>query len=208
MRHLFLLLAFCLAVPLSAKVAFAQSVNWLISGTAHDPNGASIPGATVTVTDQLTTSQTTQTEQNGDFVFPEIRPGRYNLVVEKTGFARLEKTNIFLLTADRLSVGTLTLKMGSSTEVVIVTAETSRVETTSSEESAVISAYEMAALPVLGNDYVSPTKIIPGSIYLGNGTNTLSVVSSQAGFMAIPSQSAAYFSTNGVFSKWKSRRPR
>ena len=90
MKHLFLLLAFCLAVPQSAKVAFAQSVNGLISGTVLDPNGASIPEETVTVTDQLTTSQTTQTEQNGDFVFPEIRPGTYNLVVEKTGFARLD----------------------------------------------------------------------------------------------------------------------
>jgi Carboxypeptidase regulatory-like domain len=117
-----LLLAFCLAVSLPTGVAFAQSVNGLISGTVLDPQGASVAGATVTLTDQLTTTrQTTQTEQNGAFVFPEIRPGTYNLAVEKTGFERFEKMGISLVTADRLSVGTLKLKVGSSKELVMVT---------------------------------------------------------------------------------------
>ena len=196
-------IAFCLAVSLPAGVAFAQSVNGLISGTVLDQQGASIPGATVTVTDQLTTTrQPTQTDQKGHFVFPEIRPGTYNLAVEKTGFARFEKIGIVLLTADRLSVGTLTLKVGSSKERVVVTAETSPVETTSSEQSAVISSEEMAALPVIGNDYVSLTKIIPGSTYLGEGNGSLGVTSSQASFMGINQASAAYISTNGVFSSW------
>src|SRR5271155_1661622 len=70
-KHLLLLLAFCLAVSLPAGVAFAQSVNGLIGGTVVDPQGASVPGAVVTLTDQLTTtSQTTQTRESGYFVFP------------------------------------------------------------------------------------------------------------------------------------------
>jgi carboxypeptidase family protein len=181
--------------------AFAQSVNGLVSGTVLDQHDSAVVRATVRVVDQLNaTSQTTQTVEDGYFVFAQLRPGKYTLSVEQSGFEKLEQRDILVLTADRLSVGTLILKVGSSTEVVRVTSETPPVQTTSSEQSAVISGYEMAALPVLGNDYVSLTKIIPGSTYLGNGNNSLGGISSQAGFMAIGPPSAAYFSTNGVFS--------
>jgi len=144
------------------------------------------------------TNQTTKTNEDGYFVFAQLPPGKYRLSVVKEGFQKLEKNDILLLTADRLSVGTLTLKVGSSTEVVSVTSETPPVATTSSEQSAVISAEAMSTLPVIGNDYVTLTKIVPGSTFLGNGNNTLG--SSQAGFMGIDHASAAYFSTNGVFS--------
>jgi hypothetical protein len=196
-------LAFFQAVSLPAGIAFAQSVNGLISGTVVDQQHGSVPEATVQITDELkTTSQTTQTDEKGYFTFSGLRPGKYTLSVEKNGFEKLEKRDILLLTADRLSVGTLTLKIGPGTEVVTVTSENPPVDTTSSEQSAVISAEEMTALPVIGNDYVSLTKTIPGSTYLGNGNNTLGLNSSQASFMGINPASAAYFSTNGVFSSW------
>jgi Carboxypeptidase regulatory-like domain len=194
-------LACCLAVLLTAGVAFPQSVNGVISGVVFDEQRAAVPGATVRVTDELnTTSQTTQTDESGYFVFPGLRPGKYTLSVEKDKFARIEKHDILVLTADRLSVGTLTLKIGSSADAITVTSENPPIETTSSEQSSVISVEEMAALPTIGNDYVSLTKIVPGSTYVGNGNNTLSLNSSQAGFMGINSASAVYFSTNGVFS--------
>ncbi len=161
-------LAFFQAVSLPAGIAFAQSVNGLISGTVVDQQHGSVPEAIVQITDELkTTSQTTQTDEKGYFTFSGLRPGKYTLSVEKNGFEKLEKRDILLLTADRLSVGTLTLKIGPGTEVVTVTSENPPVDTTSSEQSAVISAEEMTALPVIGNDYVSLTKTIPGSTYLG-----------------------------------------
>jgi hypothetical protein len=185
------------------KRAFAQSVNGLISGAVFDQQHRSVSGATVRMIDQLnTTSQTTQTNEDGYFVFTELRPGKYTLSVEKNGFGKLAQQDIVLLTADRLSVGTLILRIGSGTAVVTVTSESPAIETTSSEQSAVISADELASLPVIGNDYVSLTKIVPGSTYLGNGNNSLGLNSSQASFMGIDHPSAAYFSTNGVFSSF------
>src|SRR6201993_2420764 len=185
----------------SGKRAFAQSVNGLMSGTVFDQHDRAVVGATVRVADQLNaTSQTTQTNEDGYFVFAQLRPGKYTLSVEQSGFEKLEKRDILVLTADRLAVGTLILKVGAGTDVVTVTSETPPVQTTSSEQSGLISAYEMAALPVIGNDYVTLTKIVPGSTYLGNGNNSLGSISSQASFMAIGPPSAAYFTTNGVFS--------
>jgi hypothetical protein len=202
-KPLLLWFAVCLTVSLPAGVAFAQSVNGLISGTVQDEQHAPVLGASVRVTDEFnTTSQTTQTTESGYFIFPELRPGKYTLTIEEKGFEKFEKGDILLVTADRLFVGTVTLKIGSSTEVVLVTSEIPPVETTSSEQSSVISAEQMAALPVIGNDYVSLTKIVPASTYLGNGNNSLGIISSQASFMGINEASAAYISTNGVFSSW------
>jgi len=200
-RRLVVLFVFCVAASLPAGRAFAQSVSGVISGTVVDPQQRSVPAATVRMIDPLLkTSATAETNEDGYFVFTQLAPGTYRLSVTKNGFENLEINDIVVLTADRLSVGKVMLRLGSGSEIVTVTLDTPPVATTSSEQSAVISADEMAALPVLGNDYVALTKIIPGSTYLGNGFNTLSVISSQAGFMAIASQSAAYFSTNGVFS--------
>jgi len=120
-------------------MAFAQSVNGLIAGTVLDQQHSSVSGATVRVIDQLnTTSQTTQTHEDGYFVFTELRPGKYTLTIEKDGFRKLEERDIALLTADHLSVGTLILRIGSGAEVVTVTSESPAIETTSSEQSAVI----------------------------------------------------------------------
>jgi hypothetical protein len=202
-NRLVVLFAFFVAASLSAEIALAQSVSGVISGTVVDQQQRPVRGATVRMIDQLhTTSPTTETNEDGYFVFTQLAPGKYRLSVAKEGFEKLEINDITVLTADRLSVGKVTLKIGSGTEVVTVTSETPPVATTSSEQSAVISSDEMAALPVLGNDYVSLTKIIPGSTYLGSGNNSLGLNSSQASFMAVPSPSAAYFSTNGVFSSW------
>ena len=197
------LFAFYLATSLPVEIAFAQSVSGVMSGTVVDQQHRSVTGVTVRVVDQLNaTDQTTQTDEDGYFVFAQLRPGKYTLSIEQNGFEKLEKRDILVLTADRLSAAALILKVGSGTEVVKVTSETPAVQTTSSEQSAVISANEMVSLPVLGNDYVSLTKIIPGSTYLGNGSTTLGGVSSQASFMAIPPASASYFSTNGVLSSF------
>jgi hypothetical protein len=200
-RHLILLFVVCLAIGLLSRTTLAQSANGLISGTITDARGASIPGATVTVIDQLNaTSQTTQTNDDGHFVFPEIRPGTYTLSVEKNGFEKFQTTGIVLLTADRRSVGTLQLKIGSPTEVVTVTSENAPVETTSSEQSSIISGTEMSELPVLGNDYMTLTRIVPGSTALGEGNGSLSNGSSGASFMGVNTASAVYVSTNGAFS--------
>lgn len=202
-RPFVVLFALYVAAFLPAEIACAQSVNGVISGTVVDQHHRSIARATLRVVDQLNaTNQTTQTNDDGDFVFALLRPGKYTLSIEQSGLEKLEKRDILVLTADRLAVGTLILKIGSGTEVVQVTAETPAVQTTSSEQSAVVSSDELATLPVIGNDSVALTKIIPGSTYLGNGDNTLCGVSSQASFMDIPPASAAYFSTNGVFSSF------
>ena len=109
----FAIAALGLALLLPARTAFAQAAYGLISGTVVDPQGASIPGATVTVTNEQThISQKTQTSATGDFVFPALLPATYTISAEKEGFEKLDTTGVVLLAGSRLSVRSITFASG------------------------------------------------------------------------------------------------
>src|ERR1700760_2536236 len=79
----------------SGKTVFAQSLNGLMSGTVFDQHDRALVSVTVRVIDQLNaTSQTTETNEDGYFVFAQLRPGKYTLSVEQSGFEKLEKPDI------------------------------------------------------------------------------------------------------------------
>lgn len=79
---LFLLLA-------SVTFSFAQSQlgAGAVSGIIEDANGAAIPGALVTITNQSTAlTRTVTTTDSGQFNFPVLQPDNYIVTVEKQGF--------------------------------------------------------------------------------------------------------------------------
>jgi uncharacterized surface anchored protein len=53
-------------------------------GTIFDPTGAVLQGASISITDQRANStQSTTSDKAGDFVFPLLSPGIYEIQVEK-----------------------------------------------------------------------------------------------------------------------------
>src|SRR5687767_6415158 len=82
-RHL-PVLAFVLvwAVTTSAQSSFGR-----LAGTVFDSTGAVLPGATITLTSELTTqTQTATTSDTGAFLFPQVPPGRYTVTMALAGF--------------------------------------------------------------------------------------------------------------------------
>ncbi len=81
---------FMLIAPLVTTQAFAQGAMATgdIEGTVQDPDGAGLPGATVTVEGQnlIQASLTKVTGPNGDYVFRALRPGSYTVTVTMPGF--------------------------------------------------------------------------------------------------------------------------
>src|SRR5215467_16295526 len=58
-----------------------------ITGMISDSSGAILPGATVTVTNPQTNfTRQAQTNSVGNYVFPALLPGVYNIRVEAQGF--------------------------------------------------------------------------------------------------------------------------
>src|SRR3972149_8306773 len=72
-----------LALGMMAAPAAAQLVNGTVSGTVKDPQGSTIPGATVVLVNESRGTQLPPafTNANGDFVLANVPPDTYTLQV-------------------------------------------------------------------------------------------------------------------------------
>jgi hypothetical protein len=121
----------CLVVLGIATTAFAQFDRGTISGTVKDAQGGIVPGATVTVTSlQTQQSRSTVTDGSGFYTFPNLAAGRYELVVELSGFKKVSRSNVQLDAAGALALD-FTLEAGALTEEVTVTADQSPLQSDS-----------------------------------------------------------------------------
>ncbi len=123
-------LLFASAVLLVAPgVCAAQTTRGSIGGTVRDGQGAAIPGVTVTATSaRRNDTQTATTNDAGDFVMLDLLPDTYTLKVTMDGFKTIDRENVVLAANDRLSVGVLTLELGSVAETVVVTSRVIEVQ--------------------------------------------------------------------------------
>lgn len=93
-----------------------------VSGTVLDTTGATISGATVTVTQTDTGRQfKVITNRSGDYVFPSLAPARYSVRITASGFSTFEKSDVVIDANQSLNVGAR-LKIGAMTAAVQVTA--------------------------------------------------------------------------------------
>ncbi|PYX88467.1 MAG: hypothetical protein DMG68_08350, partial [Acidobacteria bacterium] len=88
---LFLAVMLCsLVVPMSAQEQFGT-----VAGIVKDSSGAVIPSVAVTVKNKDTNRAVTrQSRGDGSYTIPDIEPGHYSLLFEKTGFTRSEVPEI------------------------------------------------------------------------------------------------------------------
>jgi uncharacterized membrane protein len=89
----FCTIAFLCCLPFMANAQSASSAQ--ISGTVVDPQGAVVPGAKVTATNQATgTGRSVTTTSTGNYVIPNLTPGTYDVAVDAKGFAPGSTKNI------------------------------------------------------------------------------------------------------------------
>lgn len=134
-----------------------------ISGTATDPSGAEIVGATLKLVN--TAQQTvwrTVTNKQGLYSFPDLPVGRYDLTVTAAGFTGQEKTGI-AVDADAAIRLDFALVVGGQSATVTVTSDAgARIETTATQLGEVVSGTQMTALPLNGRSFTDLLAIQPG----------------------------------------------
>ena len=154
------------AVTLLPRSSAAQAVSGTISGNVADPQGQVIPGATLTIINEATNdSRLTVSAGNGGFQITNLQPGTYTVKVEMPSFRTLERKNVVLSAGERLSVGTLTLDIGSLGETVVVEARGTQVNVAETQHSGLITAKQIEQVQVLGRDVTSIMRLLPGVRY-------------------------------------------
>src|SRR4051812_16105694 len=83
---------------LGAGASWSQAVNATLLGTVTDVSGGVVPNAKVVATETNTgVSRSTQTNDSGNYSFPDMAPGQYSLAVESTGFKKENRKDIALI---------------------------------------------------------------------------------------------------------------
>lgn len=180
MRKLLIVLCFVLG---ALQVSFGQSINGAITGTVLDQQGASVPGASVTVSNVETGAQRNViTNDDGRFTISGLTVGFYNIRVEKGGFTAAVKDSVQVNVSENTEVN-FDLSAGGVEAQVNVTATGELLDTTQSQVSKVVDQQRILELPgrnslnglALLNPGVLPNQNgRPGSGFAVNGNRTRS----------------------------------
>jgi opacity protein-like surface antigen len=152
---------------------FSQANTGRISGTVIDKSGASILGATVTVTDvERGTPRVVTTDTAGAYNVPSLLPGTYRIRVEYMGFQPIERPNIVLEVGRELRAD-FTLEPGEQTRTITVTAEAPMVNADNSVLGGTLQPGTIQDLPLNGHNFMNLLQLRPGvTIYPGGGAWT------------------------------------
>lgn len=153
------------AGALSAQVATST-----IFGTISDSSGAAVASARVTATNIATSAvETTEANADGNYVFPNLRPGTYSVAIEAPGFKRAQQSNVLIEVNQRARVD-VALQVGEVKETVEVSTAVSTVDTFSATVKEVVDANRMVDLPLNGRNALQLQALLPGSIQMGAGS--------------------------------------
>jgi carboxypeptidase family protein len=143
-RTAVLVLAFA---ALIATAASAQISQGRLTGLVTDTQGAILPGVTVTITSPaLIGVQTTVTQPDGKYLFPALPTGVYRLVFELSGFQKLTRENVQVVTGQTISVDSQ-LPIASLAESVTVTGASPVVDVTTTRVGTDLKGDQLIAVP-------------------------------------------------------------
>src|SRR5258708_7532659 len=157
-----LTLCICL-VTLTAQPMWGQAVYGSIIGTVTDPQGAAVANAKVTVIDQRKgTSDTTTTNESGNYSVTHMIPDVYTVRVESKGFKITEQKDV-IVSADAAANVPLQFQVGGTSETVEVTAEAPQLKTDRADIATEFNAKQVQDIPNLNRNFTSLQLMAPGS---------------------------------------------
>lgn len=150
---------------LLSGLAFGQAVTGSLVGTVTDSSAAAVPNAKVALVETRTgISQTTTSNQSGNYSFPSLQPGNYRVEVEVQGFRKAIKTGIDVLVNSTVRTD-VELTPGAVNEVINVQAETTLLQTDRSDTGRKIETRQLADLPLTYNrNFQSLLNLVPGTV--------------------------------------------
>jgi len=140
-----------------------SQANGSLSGTVADKTGSVIAGATVKITAQETgATRDTKTDGSGHYLAPLLPVAHYTIRVESQGFQTTEQKDIRLQVDEQREID-FSLNPASVSQTVEVNATEVAVETANPTLGQVITAEQVADLPLNGRNFVQLATLTPGT---------------------------------------------
>jgi Carboxypeptidase regulatory-like domain/TonB dependent receptor len=153
-----------LAVVLCSPILRAQSTNASIAGRVTDPSKALIVGAKVaTVSSGTGFRYEAVTNGSGEYYLTNLPPGSYRIEIEKVGFKKLIKPDVFLHVQDALEIN-FDMTLGPASQSVTVEAGAPLANTDSGTVSTLIDQTFVEELPLNGRSFQTLIMLTPGVV--------------------------------------------
>lgn len=161
-KSLSILLVVLVSAAFASLVLAQTAGTGVIVGTVTDPTGATVVGATVTVTDIATNAvRNATTNESGRYDFPNLPPGKYNLTIGKAGFRQAKFTNQDVAVGESRTLDAK-LQLGAATESVEVVASNTDLQTMNATIGTTVTGVPLDSLPSLGRDASTFVALQPG----------------------------------------------
>ena len=178
----------------SALPSLSQTTSTTILGTVTDSSGALVAGAKVTATNVNTGIKREETTKaSGDFAFPLVDVGLYNVSVEMKGFKTETAKGVELQINQKARVD-FRLEVGAQTEMVTINAEAAQLKTDEASLGSVVEQRRVVELPLNGRNLAGLAVMQPGVQF--GGRMGFDGLTGGGGGVPIPGQSIS-ISANG-----------
>jgi len=142
---------------------WAQYTTARLSGIVSDPSGAVVAGATITVQEVGTGyTQSTNSTSAGQYLFPSLPVGTYQITVSMAGYTSYVQKGI-VLSLGQAAAQDVQLRVGRVEQQVVVNANSSLVTTDSATVGQLIDQREISQLPLNGRDVQQLVFLAPGT---------------------------------------------
>ena len=175
LSHIVFLIGFCVG-----GLALGQESRASLQGRVTDPQGALVPGATVTVISEATgVKQASTANEQGAWAVRFLNPGSYRVEMSAPGFKTTERKGIVLQTADIKQLDVV-LEVGQITETVTVSAEAPLIDTSAATAGTVIEQESITEMPSMSRIPFQLATLSPGVQALDQNNNVAMMWSKNA----------------------------
>ncbi|MBL8293652.1 MAG: carboxypeptidase regulatory-like domain-containing protein, partial [Bryobacterales bacterium] len=148
------------AAGLSAQTASTQ-----ILGLVTDASGAVVPGATITAKRIETGDvRTTTSNETGNYIFPLVDSGTYEVTATATGFKTEIRRNVPLELNQKGRID-FQLQVGTQAETVEVSSSLPLLKTEDATLGSVVDHKRIVELPLNGRNFAQAATLMPGVVY-------------------------------------------
>lgn len=163
--------AACVGVFLMASAYAQLATTTALVGTVTDTSGKTVPDAKITAVNTGTgDTYNVTTNAQGNYNVQFVRPGTYEITIEKEGFQRYRKSGIIVET-NQIVRSDAELAVGSVSQSIMVEATAPVIKTDDASVSASLNTRQVSQLPLNGRDPMRLAITTPGVVPGLKGTN-------------------------------------